>query len=47
MVTHYHESQLEDKGKKRLVHILALPVRDSQGNITQVAELIWAADIAK
>ncbi len=47
MVTHYHESQLEGKGKKRLVHILALPVRDSQGNITQVAELIWAADIAK
>lgn len=46
-VTHYHESQLEGKGKKRLVNILASPVRDSQGNIIQVAELIWEADIAK
>ena len=46
-VTHYHESQLEGKGKKRPVNILASPVRDSQGNIIQVAELIWDADIAK
>ena len=46
-VTHYHESQLEGKGRKRLVNILASPIRDSQGNITQVAELIWDSDIAK
>ena len=46
-VTHYHESPLEGKGKKRLVNILASPVRDSQGDIIQVAELIWDADIAK
>ena len=46
-VTHYHESQLEDKGEKRLVNILALPLRDSQNKITEVAEFIWGADIAK
>ncbi len=45
-VTHYHENQLEGKGKKRLVNILALPIRDSQSNITQVAQLIWDANIA-
>ena len=43
-VTHYHENQLEAKGRQRLVKVLASPVRDSQGNITQVAELIWDAD---
>ena len=46
-VTHYHESPLEGKGKKRLVNILASPVKDSQGNITQVIELIWDDDITK
>ena len=40
-VTHYHKSHLEGEGKQRLVRVLASPVRDSQGNITQVAELIW------
>jgi transcriptional regulator with PAS, ATPase and Fis domain len=45
-VTHYHENRLEGKGKKRLVNVLALPVRDSQSNITQIAELIFNADIA-
>jgi len=43
-VTHYHETQLEGKGRQRLVKVLASPVRDSQGNILQVAELIWDAD---
>ncbi len=43
-VTHYHENQLEGKGRQRLVKVLASPVRDSQGNITQVAELIWDAN---
>ena len=43
-VTHYHENQLEAKGRQRLVKVLASPVRDSQGNITQVAELIWDTD---
>ncbi len=43
-VTHYHENRLEGKGRQRLVKVLASPVRDSQGNITQVAELIWEAD---
>ena len=42
-VTHYHKSQLEAEGKQRFVRILASPIRDSQGNITQVAELIWDA----
>lgn len=46
-VTHYHENQFEGKGKKRLVNILASPIRDSQNNITQVAELVWDTDIAK
>jgi hypothetical protein len=45
VVTHYHKSQR--KGRQRLVRILALPVRDSQGNITQVAELIWDAQRVK
>ncbi len=43
-VTHYHKRQLEGEGKQRLVKVLASPVRDSQGNILQVAELIWDAD---
>ncbi len=43
-VTHYYETQLGGRGKQRLVRVLASPVRDSQGNITQVAELIWDAD---
>ena len=43
-VTHYHENQLEGKGRQRPVKVLASPVRDSLGNITQVAELIWDAD---
>ena len=47
IVTHYHENQLEGKGRQRLVKVLALPVRDSQGNVTQVAELIWDADNVK
>ncbi len=42
-VTHYPKSQIEGEGRQRLVRILASPVRDSQGNITQVAELIWDA----
>ena len=42
--THYHENQLEGKGRQRPVKVLALPVRDSLGNITQVAELIWDVD---
>ena len=46
-LNHYHKSPLEGNGKKRLVNILASPVRDSQGNIIQVAELIWGTDIAK
>jgi hypothetical protein len=46
-VTHYHENLLEDKGKKRVVNILASPVRDSQSNIIHIAELIWDADIAQ
>ena len=41
--THYHENQLEGKGRQRPVKVLALPVRDSHGNITQVDELIWDA----
>ncbi len=44
VVTHYHKSQLEGEGKQRLVRILASPVRNSHGNITQVAELIWDAN---
>ncbi len=40
-VTHYHENQLEGIDRQRLVKVLAVPVRDSQGNITHVAELIW------
>ncbi len=43
-VTHYHENQLEGKGRQRLVKVLASPVRDSQGSIIQVAELIWDAN---
>ena len=43
LVTHYHENPLEGKGRQRLVKVLASPVRDSQGNVTQVAELIWDA----
>jgi len=46
-VTHYHENYLEGKGRQRLVKVLALPVRDSRGNVTQVAELIWDADNVK
>ena len=46
-VTHYHKSQLEGKGKERLVNIFASPIRDSQGNIIQIAELIWDGDIMK
>ncbi len=46
-VTHNHVNLLEDKGKKRVVNILASPIRDSQSNITQVAQLIWDADTAK
>ncbi len=42
-VTHYHKSQLKGEGRQRLVRVLASPVRDSQGNITHVAELIWDA----
>ncbi len=42
-VTHYHKSQIEGEGRRRLVRILASPVRDRQGNVTQVAELIWDA----
>ena len=45
-VTHYHENPLEGKGKKRLVNILALPIRDSHSHITHVAELIGNAGIA-
>ncbi len=41
MVTHHHESQLDGKGSQRLVRVLALPIRDSQNNVTKVAELIW------
>ena len=37
------ENPLEGKGRQRLVKVLASPVRDSQGNVTQVAELIWDA----
>ncbi len=47
MVTHYHKNHLEGKGRQRLVKVLALPVRDSRGNVTQVAELIWDADNVK
>ena len=39
-VTRYHENQFEGKCRQRPVNVLALPVRDSHGNITQVAELI-------
>ena len=46
-VTHYHQNMLEEKGRQRLVKVLASPIRDSQGNITQVAELIWDADNVK
>ncbi len=46
-VTHYHENQLEGTGRQRLVRVLASPVRDSQGNITRVAELIWDAHNVK
>ncbi len=46
-VNHYHENPPEGKGRQKLVRVLALPVRDSQGNITQVAELIWDADNLK
>ncbi len=46
-VTHYHQNQLEGKGRQRLVKVLASPIRDSQGSVTQVAELIWDADNVK
>jgi transcriptional regulator with PAS, ATPase and Fis domain len=45
-VTHCHENRLEGKGKKRFVNVLALPIRDSQSNITQIAEFIFNTDIA-
>ena len=45
-VTHHHENQLEGKGRQRLVRVIALPIRDSQSNITKVAELIWDAENA-
>ncbi|MFQ6122578.1 MAG: PAS domain-containing protein [Dehalococcoidales bacterium] len=47
MATHYHKNQLEGKGRQRLVKVLASPVRDSQGNVTQVAELVWDAEEQK
>lgn len=46
-VTHRHERQLKGKSRQRLVRILALPIRDSHGNVTQVAELIWDAQPAR
>ncbi len=44
-VTHYHESPLEGTDKKKRVNILALPIRDNQSKITQIAELIFDTDI--
>ena len=45
-VNHYHENRLEGKGKKVLVNVLALPIRDRRNDITQIAELIFNTDIA-
>ncbi len=39
-VKHYHGSQLEPSGARKVVEVTASPVRDSRGNITHVAELI-------
>nr|NGX63795.1 hypothetical protein [Candidatus Anoxychlamydiales bacterium] len=44
-VTHYHENPLEGTDKKKCVNILALPIRDNQSKITQIAELIFDTDI--
>ena len=44
MVTHYHQGQLDEGHKQKLVKVLASPIRDSWNNITQVAEFIWDAD---
>jgi hypothetical protein len=41
MVTHYHQSQIDEEHKQKLVKVLASPIRDNWNNITQVAEIIW------
>lgn len=40
-VIHFHDNPIENQGGQRLVEILASPIRDNQGNIIQIAELIW------
>ncbi len=40
VVTHRHINQFERESREKLVEVLASPVRDSQGRVTQVVELI-------
>ncbi len=42
-VKHYHEDRSASKGVQRLVEVVASPVRDNEGNITHVAQLICHA----
>ena len=39
-VKHYHEDRTGSKGVQRLVEVVASPVRNGEGNITHVAQLI-------
>ena len=39
-VTHHHINQFERESRERLVEVVASPVTDSQGIVTQVVELI-------
>jgi len=42
-VKHYHEDRPGSKGGQRLVEVIASPIRDGEGNITHVAQLICDA----
>jgi hypothetical protein len=41
--THYHRNPMNPEGGKRRVEILASPVRNELGDVTHVAEFVWAA----